>query len=120
MPEMQTQIDALREAFSADTSRPFELRSTFPYGSPGGTLRSSPPIDVKYQSLSRQTSHEMPYHAQPMTPPVSAGLEDLRDRQMGTSPQSTMMVSGQQQAVPMTGTSMASDQMNWNPKGIFE
>lgn len=120
MPEMQTQIDALREAFSADTSRPFELRSTFPYGSPGGTLGPSPPVDVKYQSLSRQTSHEMPYHAQPMTPPVSAGLEDHRDRQIGNSPQSTILVNGQQQSLPMTSTSMSHDQMNWNPKGIFE
>ena len=119
MPEMQTQIDALREAFSADTSRPFELRPTFPYGSPG-TLGTNPPLDVKYQSLSRQTSHEMPYHAQPMTPPVSAGLEGHRDRQMGNSPQSTIMVNGQHQAMPMTGSSIPNDQMNWNPKGIFE
>ena len=120
MPEMQSQIDALREAFSADTSRPFELRPTFPHGSPGGMLGQNPPLDVKYPSLSRQTSHDIPYHVQqPMTPPVSAGLEDHRDRQIGGSPQSHIMVNGQQQTMPMTSESMSHD-MNWNPKGIFQ
>ena len=43
MPEMQAQIDALREAFSADTSKPFMLKPSFPYNSPApGTSRTSP------------------------------------------------------------------------------
>ena len=43
MPEMQAQIDALREAFSADTSKPFMLKPSFPYNSPApGNSRTSP------------------------------------------------------------------------------
>src|SRR5690348_3235652 len=35
LPEMQTQVNALREAFSADLTKPFELRKGF------GTVRKS-------------------------------------------------------------------------------
>ena len=116
MPEMQTQIDALREAFSVDTSRPFELRPGFPHGSPGGTLRPSPPRELKYQSLSRQTSHDLPYQMQhPMTPPVSAGLDDGRDRSMSMS-----MQVNSQQPMALPTTPMSSDHMGWNPTKLFE
>lgn len=116
MPEMQTQIDALREAFSADTSKPFQLRASFPHGSPASTLRGSPPADLKYQSLSRQTSHEIPYQVQPMTPPISAGLDESRDRSMPMS----INVGPQQQPLPMPTTPMSNSHMGWNPTKIFD
>ena len=116
-PEMQTQIDALREAFSADTSKPFQLRPSFPHGSPGSThtLGASPSLDLKYQSLSRQTSHEIPYQVQPITPPISAGLDDGRDRSISMP----MNVSAQQ-ALPMPTTPMSNGQMGWDPTKIFK
>lgn len=74
-------------------------------------------MEIKYQSLSRQTSHEIPYQIQqPMTPPVSAGLDDGRDRSMSMQ----MQMNGQQQAMPMSTTPMSNGDMGWNPTKIFE
>lgn len=116
-PDMQKQIDALREAFSADTSRPFELKPTFPYGSPGvPALQPSPPLDSKYQLslLQGAPSHvnlpqQMSFQSGPITPPMTAGLDGPRDGSMGP-PSGGMLSHGQQ-------TSMAEA---WNPTPIFE
>ncbi|KIH88085.1 C6 finger domain protein [Sporothrix brasiliensis 5110] len=44
MADMQRQIDAMREAFSADVRKPFVLKPTFPYGSPSpSSSHPSPP-----------------------------------------------------------------------------
>lgn len=57
MPEMQAQIDSLRLAFSADVNRPFELKPTFPYGSPSEPYHPSPPpLDSQYQPHVSQVS----------------------------------------------------------------
>lgn len=123
MPEMQTQIDALREAFSADTSRPFELKPSFPYGSPGANFHPSPSLDVKYQhnNLSRQTSHEQPgqlqFHSHPLTPPI-AGDHDDQDGPIAAA-SLTMMDNGQQ-PMSLASTSIETDPIAWNPTRIFE
>ena len=61
VPEMQPRIDAFKEAFSADSSRPFELKRSFPYGSPSssGTFQPSPPPDghMNHPMLSHHDSH---------------------------------------------------------------
>jgi len=120
MPEMQTQIDALREAFSADTTKAFELKGSFPYGSPGSALRTSPPLDIKYQhqTLSCEPSHEqthqIQYNARPLTPPMTAGLDGCKDRPLA------MMANGQQQPMRMASSSIGNDQLQWNPTRIFE
>ena len=120
IPEMQTQIDALREAFSADTTKAFALKASFPYGSPGTALRTSPPLDVKYQhhtlnrELSREQTHQIQYNARPLTPPMTAGLDDGKDRP------TTMMVNGHQQPMRVAPNSIGSDQLQWNPTRIFE
>lgn len=125
MPEMQTQIDALREAFSANTTKAFELKTTFPYGSPGTALSTSPPLDVKYQhqTLSREPSREQPhqiqYNSLPLTPPMTAGLEDSKERPIAAAPL-TITANGQQQPMRMGSNSIGSDQMQWNPTRIFE
>lgn len=123
MPEMQTQIDALREAFSADTSRPFELKPSFPYGSPGANFHPSPSLDVKYQhnNLSRQTSHEQPgqlqFHSHPLTPPI-AGDHDDQDGPIAAA-SLTMMDNGQQ-PMSLASTSIETDPIAWNPTRIFD
>ena len=43
MPETEAQIDGLRKAFSADISKPFELRPSFPLGTPSDSYHPSPP-----------------------------------------------------------------------------
>lgn len=139
MPDMQQQIDALREAFSADTRKPFVLKPTFPYGSPGAPVNTSPPRLPQYHQphLSRsssmdqqvidqhhvtQTSH-VSYNSHPITPPISAGSVDTK----GDSPavQSlVMMATGQrmpqQQQQPMPNTLPMVDTSAWNPSRIFE
>lgn len=123
MPEMQTQIDALREAFSADTSRPFELKPSFPYGSPGANLQSSPSLDENYRhsNLSRQASHEqsgqLQFHPHPLTPPISGDQEE-QDRPIPAA-SLTMMANGQQ-PMSLASTSIETDQTAWNPTRIFE
>ena len=126
MPEMQTQIDALREAFSADTSRPFELKRTFPFASPSSTgLQPSPPLDAGHHPpmLSRHESHsqvnQMPYHTQPITPPVSAGFDMPKDTPLSSASMS-MMANGYQQQMPTQTSSIGTSQVEWNPTPIFE
>lgn len=124
MPDMQTQIDALREAFSADTSRPFELKPSFPYGSPGTNLQPSPSLDVKYphNNLGRPNSHEHSgplFHPHPLTPPPISGDHEDQDRPLAAA-SLTMMANGQQQPMPLVSTSIETDQAAWNPTRIFE
>ena len=129
MPEMQMQVNQLREAFSADVNRPFELKRGFPFESPSPStvgLQPSPPLDIniKHPMLTRHESlgqqDHMPYHAAPITPPISsAGLsfEDSKDNLL-MSGSMHMMPSSQQQAMPMQTTPMSIGQ-EWNPTPIF-
>lgn len=132
MPEMQMQVNQLREAFSADVNRPFELKRGFPFESPSpsvGGLQPSPPLDgsLQHPMLTRHDSlggrqTKIPFHATPMTPPISsAGLsfEESKDGLLmsgsGTLP---LMGSTQQQTMPMQTTAMSIGQ-EWNPTPIF-
>lgn len=122
---MKNQIDALREAFSADTSKPFELKSTFPHGSPSIKIQPSPPLDMKYQHpiIGDQEHHEPTtqahYHTGhlPMTPPISTDHND-HDRSLG--PALAMMTSYQQQPMTIATNAIGTDQTAWNPTPIFE
>lgn len=125
MPEMQAQIDALREAFSADINKPFELRHTFPYGSPGAQLQPSPPIEMGHYppTLSRDASVEQlsraSYVTQPITPPISAGHGDAKSGSPGAPP-FPIMTPGQGQHQPMPQSISMVDTIGWNPTRIFE
>ncbi|KAJ5915351.1 hypothetical protein N7466_011284 [Penicillium verhagenii] len=82
MPEIQAQIDSLRLAFSADTNRSFELKPSFPYGSPSEGYQPSPPMDAHYHPhLGQVSSHvqsRVGFNTHPITPPISAGAEDSK------------------------------------------
>ena len=128
-PEMQLQVNQLREAFSADINRPFELKRGFPFESPSpssGGLQPSPPLDMKIQHpmLSRHESlgHQshIPYHTTPMTPPISSTGLSFEDSKEGAFMPGSMqtMASSQQQSMPMQTTSMSIGQ-EWNPTPIF-
>ncbi|KAL8679156.1 MAG: hypothetical protein Q9186_004547 [Xanthomendoza sp. 1 TL-2023] len=121
MPEMQASIDALREAFSADINKPFRLRPNFPFGSPRAPLRHShsEPAEVKYHAtLGRQISHEQPaqihYGTQPLTPPISAGLEDTNSGSIHLG----MLPNSHRPGLQME--SGALDHSEWNPSKIFD
>jgi hypothetical protein len=136
MPDMQQQIDALREAFSADTRKPFVLKPSFPYGSPGAPAHSSPSRQASQyrqgsiHSNSQQQNMEQRHAPQqqvsyttqhPISPPISAGGVDSK----GDSPavQSlVMMATGQRGPQPpnSTGTVSMPDSSTWNPAPIFE
>lgn len=131
MPEMQAQIDALRVAFSANTNKPFELRASFPYGSPGSTvtIQSSPPMDVPYQHESQyqQSSREQSaqtHYSQPITPPISADAYDPTDHKPPVPPMMMMnpasQAQQQQQHQGLANDISSGDDLGWNPTRIFE
>ena len=131
MPDMQKQVDSVREAFSADTRKPFVLKPSFPYGSPQSTANATPPMSHFRPALPRtasldqqidtQVQHsQVSYASHPITPPISAGPVDNK----GGSPavQSlVMMAQGQvTQAPAMPQTIPLADTPAWNPNRIFE
>ncbi|KAM4067271.1 fungal specific transcription factor [Hirsutella rhossiliensis] len=131
MPELQKQIDAVREAFSADVRRPFVLKPSFPYGSPHSSSHPSPPGGThRYrQAMDRTgpldqhlgTPHTQPvsYPSHPISPPVSAGPGDSK----GDSPpaQSLVLMPQDGQAPDMRqDMAIPNSQPTWNPARIFE
>lgn len=104
MPDMQRQVDAMREAFSADTRKPFVLKPSFPYGSPHLTSVTPPRSASSRTASGRQPgtdtralgqrtqqltpprqqpqhhTHQPPQHvshmSHPISPPMSAGPSD--------------------------------------------
>lgn len=124
LPEMQSHIDSLRVAFSADISKPFELKPTFPYGSPSESYQPSPPLEMQYHlaPYNRHPSQEhqshLAYATQPITPPISAGHGDPRN-----SPDISslgLMPTSHTQAPPTMNNPPMVDGGSWNPTRIFE
>jgi hypothetical protein len=135
MPDMQQQIDALREAFSADTRKPFVLKQTFPYGSPGAPVNATPPRgNAQYRQASTHASsidqnlehhhapqqHQVSYTHQPISPPISAGGVDTKSDSPAV--QSLVMMATGQRAPQQSITSgvQMTDPATWNPSRIFE
>lgn len=118
MPEMQASIDALREAFSADTNQPFRLRKNFPYGSPKAALGHNEPAEPKYHpNLDPRSSHDQAaqfHYSQPLTPPMTAGLDASNSGSVNLG----MLSNGHQQGLQLDDGGF--DQIEWNPTRIFE
>lgn len=121
MADVQAQINSLREAFSADINKPFELKPSFPFGSPAPTAQPSPLSSndgyrSRGPSADSQSGH---YLVQPITPPLSVKGADLR----ADSPadQSLIMAApdykqhlDNHQLVP------TPESVDWNPTRIFQ
>lgn len=141
MPEMRKQIDSIREAFSADTRKPFVLRANFPYGSPTTTHRLSPastnPGNYTHRapmrsSMDQRQQQTIDTHSQvsypgqhPITPPISAGPVDLKSDSPAAQSLAMMATSAPGQAsatqAPTLQPLMTSDGgSGWNPTRIFE
>jgi hypothetical protein len=133
MQEMRAQIDALREAFSADKDKPFELRESFPYGTPSDSYQASPPMEPQYHSLQFSgpepySQHKaQPYPLQAMTSPVSAISRDsgfdspLSQENRGTgltSNNASHPMTSYGQGFPPQSTPTV-DEAQWNPTPIF-
>ncbi|KAI9765464.1 MAG: hypothetical protein M1835_007375 [Candelina submexicana] len=123
MPDMQIQIDALREAFSADIRKPFVLKPTFPYGSPP-RVRTSPISSMHYasQGSSRHPSmdqaSQINYHTQPLTPPISAGATDTTEGSPAVQ-SLVLMAREQTQEHPISSSVPVTGPTTWNPSQIF-
>ncbi|KAF1975677.1 hypothetical protein BU23DRAFT_66258 [Bimuria novae-zelandiae CBS 107.79] len=125
MPEMQQQVNNLRQAFSADVTKPFELKPTFPFGSPQVHSQSSTPNNPgSYRSRhpSQQSPLHQPgqvnYHAHPISPPISASDNDTTT----DSPvaQSLVMMASGQRAPQSAGGMQMQETVPWNPQRIFD
>ncbi|KAF3764375.1 hypothetical protein M406DRAFT_107309 [Cryphonectria parasitica EP155] len=148
MPEMKKQIESIREAFSADTRKPFVLRTTFPYGSPQSTTRLSPaqtspgdyarrgPMRASVDHRQQQTidtqgavqHSQVSYPGQhPITPPISAGPVDLKSDSPAAQSLAMMATSAAAQSSAtqapslQPSMSMTTDgSTGWNPTRIFD
>lgn len=127
---MRVQIDTLREAFSADTSKPFELKPGFPLGSPTPQPESAP--TSSNAAYSTATAQDMPHLAegqvnynmmQPITPPIST-TEDDRSSNSPVAQQNRRLMSSQDHGTHGTQNAMQQSQGNvhahWNPTPLFE
>ncbi|CZS95257.1 related to Cutinase transcription factor 1 alpha [Rhynchosporium graminicola] len=131
MPDMQQQIDALREAFSADIRKPFVLKPSFPYASPSGSINSTPPRSIAQyrpqgpaqQALEQQHApQQVSYTAHPISPPISAGGVDTKSDSPAVQ-SLVMMATGQRGSQPQPSTSTGvpmADPSTWNPSRIFD
>jgi len=139
MPDihMQQQIDALREAFSADIRKPFVLKPSFPYGSPIATSNRTPPRGIQYRPQLRRTSSmeqhqaleqqnlsqhqsQVGYTSHPISPPVSAG-SGMDNKSDSPAVQSlVMMATGQRGQQPISNAVPMVDPSAWNPNRIFD
>jgi hypothetical protein len=125
MPEMHEQVNNLRKAFSVDTTKPFELKPSFPFGSPQVPAQSSPMSnDGSYRSRhpSHQSSMDQPgqvnYHAHPITPPISAS--DQASKTDSPVAQSLVMMATGQRAPQSNAGMQMQEPVQWNPQRIFE
>jgi len=125
MPEVHAQINALREAFSVDTSRPFELKPSFPFGSPPPSQQHPSPLtDGAYisrpqgQTVCLDPQSQVAYITHPITPPVSTTDEVPK----ADSPvvQSLAMMAPQSQNPQTSMPNQEAYHAQWNPTKIFE
>ncbi|KAL7778992.1 hypothetical protein CFE70_008495 [Pyrenophora teres f. teres 0-1] len=125
MPEMQQQVNSLRQAFSADCSKPFELKPTFPFGSPQVAPQTSP-MSQHGSYRPRHPSHPSPleqpgqvnYHAHPITPPISAS--DRGSKADSPVAQSLVMMASGHRGPQPNSSMQLPDNAHWNPQRIFD
>ncbi|KAI0383437.1 hypothetical protein F5Y04DRAFT_25575 [Hypomontagnella monticulosa] len=132
LPEMLKQIDAVREAFSADIRKPFVLKPSFPYGSPHPSSHSSPPTANTFKPPMLQTSSldsgmdpqagqhsQVSYANHPITP-ISAGSADTKSDSPSAQSLSLMNPGQSAHASSFSSGLSLGDHPTWNPSRIFE
>ncbi|RAL07481.1 Zn(II)2Cys6 transcription factor [Aspergillus homomorphus CBS 101889] len=119
MPELQAQIDSLRFAFSADVSRPFELKPTFPYGSPSEPYHPSPSSDSSYGPQLNQASNlpsRVGHAAYQLTPPMST---DTKESKSDSSQLQPLGLIPSQSISSHTIDAPLVDENSWDPTRII-
>jgi hypothetical protein len=126
MPELEAQINALRVAFSANIDRPFELKPSFPYGSPSEPYQPSPPLDSQYHHLQHppnpQYDHprQIPHPSQTLTPPISAGASDSRTDSPQYPPTFGQSHGQTAPSMPTHNSVPMPENVQWNPTPIID
>ncbi|KAL4912189.1 hypothetical protein BDW62DRAFT_215212 [Aspergillus aurantiobrunneus] len=117
LEEIQAQIDSLRLAFSANINRPFELKATFPYGSPSEPYQPSPVLETQYHPQPSQISNlqeRAGFHPYPITPPISAGTEDSKAGTPQLQPPGIPLTTH-----PVPTETPLVDESSWDPTRII-
>jgi hypothetical protein len=149
MPETEAQINALRSAFSADINKPFDLKPSFPHGTPSDHSRPSPisppsservqPPQMHDMHQSQQQYHQGTYQQSQMppmpqsshgylsTPPISVHTSN------DSKPQTPMYAQGydvSQEHTPYQNMPSSSGnyyqqmtsaaELQWNPTPIMD
>lgn len=145
MTETEAQINALRAAFSADVTKPFELRESFPLGTPSEQSgpspvpQSAPPPQPSILELQQQTANAyIPQHlqlntmrGQPpylATPPISAYSATDSKPQTPIYPSPYELPEHTQYPTMPTSTggyypqptSAPGSELQWNPTPIIQ
>ncbi|KAK0729018.1 hypothetical protein B0T21DRAFT_349950 [Apiosordaria backusii] len=115
MPDMQRQIDSVREAFSADVRKAFVLKPSFPYGSPHSNSHPSPPGRL----LDTQVPHSQVSYSLPITP-ISVGPLDSKNDSPGVQSLGMMPSGHGTQAPAVPQTLPLAEAPAWNPSRIFD
>lgn len=77
MEDMQRQVDSVREAFSADTSKPFVLKADFRYGSP--LQGSGPPPQSQSRTHQKQHQQQAAYLSSERTASMASSMTSSID-----------------------------------------
>ena len=119
--DLQAQILSLRQAFSADLSKPFELKAVLPPSAGFDVFSSPSPGPDSYDRNIVAIPHDQihHFHTQPMTPPISAAgnCDDGRDNSLAAS-SLTMLATGRSTSLP--GSEIEDHAGSWNPTRLFE
>jgi len=127
--ETKGQIQALREAFSLDLNRPFELNPSFPFYQP---LHGSPDGHIARTPVSAYSQGEPPeplitnaqvvaFPPHPVSPPHSTGECDAKGDSPSAVQSLVMLHSGQRVTQsPPTSAMLDTPALGWNPSRIFE
>ncbi|KAL9060473.1 MAG: hypothetical protein Q9162_000646 [Coniocarpon cinnabarinum] len=114
VPQLKIQIDSLRQAFSADLNKPFELRQNFPFGSPdpsseGASPHSEPTYlhQAQHRRVQSGQSFSAPFGAAPVTPPQTTPV---------TSQEYTPSIC----IGAIDGSMPAQQHAQWDPSGVFQ
>lgn len=116
MPEIQKQVDSLREAFSADINQPFELRANFPYGTPKRASEGDTPTDTSFVQDVMSTANQVSRtaYAASMAPPVQKCLMSHNNTAHA------MVMMNNTAPNELENMQMSQQASQWNPTRIFE